>query len=257
MEVDSDENFELPSESDESSDGPDDMEDLIQPLQGIWSKVNKKVSLHDCPKCGRKNFRSIFALLDHVSLHYKDKFRKAFMKSGICRRCHKKCCTVEAFAKHVGTQHMIVLQFLPESERSEITKFCPTKNAKKVESEERGTPCVLCKKNQSSPSDYLAHLSCVHYRAELEEIFDVSNDKCYICGKANSTKIKSNLLIHIGVSHQMVLGFASEEVRKSFEIMNETSGKCIERKLEQGSDVESKEKDIDAVLQDLVVSDDL
>lgn len=192
-----------------------DMEE-ITPNSGMKAKTK----LH-CGICGKLK-KTPSELLIHLSLnHFYKKFVEMFESNQ--RKC-PFCSTEfngnnrrERFAKHVGSVHKKVLDYVSKSMKETVLEagkpeIWRRKNVLK------GPSCRLCGLGQENLTSLLKHLSSTHYSGQLRQLFEANKGQCPTCQKSfgappGSHKTRQQFAIHVGSTHLQVLEFLPKKLK--------------------------------------------
>lgn len=186
------------------------------------NKTGKPKVLLPCALCS-SHFDRLSGLLSHLSVsHFAHELKELQDASeGICPVCAKIFDGVgskERFAKHVGSAHKKVLDFLPEETKAQLEPLIkPYRSSTKLTP--NVPPCGLCNMEQQSIHALLAHLSSSHFSFQLKESFETNNGQCPFCPKkfegteGHVSRARDKFVKHVGSTHRMVLEYLPKELQ--------------------------------------------
>ena len=167
--------------------------------------VNRGLRCTICLKSGFFNRNNL--LRHYASTHFKEKLLPfADVESLTCLICQKKLSSLRQLLLHIGSYHNKLEGLLPENENQ--PSKCRNRILPAEERNEGDYLCPFCDENVyfNSQKDLFKHYSGIHYQTELAA-FVGDNQTCSLCQDGRSRR---NLLIHLGVEHNLVEQFTPE-----------------------------------------------
>ena len=209
---------------------------LLVAISEVMCPIRKEASCRLClskksipPLLDLSENNSLASLITRVlSLRFslsRDKLRDTSHPRHVCHACHD---TIQAFIKlrdlarkneesYFESQNRIVLSRKPDTNRKQLC-FVQLDGA----SDEYETDFIHCKKSNCSFKFYgkdrkrkmYTHLLTKHFKSQISQLMPAPVGDTYHCnqdGCQHKTKLKSNLLQHIGISHKIITKFLLDE----------------------------------------------